>query len=181
MKYIIGILVTLGLIILAFILIFRGSGAPAAKVPDVTHYANTNVVMQLTIDGPINAELDHRITRITVGQNQVNITTFQGYQNTVITNKSFVNNTTAYTDFLHALQLSGFTKGSNVTSLQDERGQCPTGNRFIYEVINGSQDTERYWRSSCGTGNFRGTWAIVNALFTKQVPNYSDITVSSTI
>jgi heme/copper-type cytochrome/quinol oxidase subunit 4 len=179
MKFIIGFLVTIGLIILAFILIFRGNGAPAVTTPDIIRYANTNVVMQLTIDGPINSQQAHRMTRITVGQSQVTMTTVQGYQNTVIQSKSYDNNTTAYTDFLHALQIAGYSKGTKTTSLADERGVCPFGNRFIYEIINGAQDSQRYWHSDCGSGNFKGSWSTVNSLFIRQVPDYTTLAVNS--
>lgn len=179
MRFIIGFLVTVGLIILAFILIFRSAGTPAVTTPNITKYANTNVVMQFTIDGPINSELKHRMTRITVGQNQVTMTTLQGYQNTVITSKSYDNNITAYTDFLHALQVNGFSKGSKTSSLQDDRGQCAAGNRYIYEIIDGAQDVQRYWHSSCGTGNFNGTWASINNLFVQQVPDYDTLSVNT--
>jgi hypothetical protein len=179
MKFIIGFLVTIGLIILAFILIFRGNGGgPAVTTPDITRYSNTNVVMQLTIDGPVNADQTHRMTRITVGQSQVTITTLQGYQNTVIKSKSYDNNSTAYTVFLHALQIQGYSKGSNLASLKDERGVCPLGSRYIYEVIDGAQDTQRYWHSTCGTGSFKGNVPTINTLFTTQVPDYNDITAN---
>ncbi len=178
MRFIIGFLVTIGLIILAFILIFRGSSAPAAKTLDVTQYTNTNVVMQFTINGPINAEQNHRQTRITVGQNQVTMTTMQGYQNTVIQSKSYANNTTAYDYFLHAIQLQGYTKGSSVASLKDDRGQCPLGSVYIYEVIDGAQDVQRYWHSTCNTGNFRGSFNVINTLFMAQVPDYATLAVN---
>jgi hypothetical protein len=180
MKFIIGFLVTIGLIILAFILIFRSSGGkPTVTATDITRYASTNVVMQFTIDGPVNADQTHRMTRITVGQNQVVMTTLQGYQNTVVQSKTYQNNTPAYTNFLHALQIQGFSKGSNVASLKDERGVCPLGSRFIYEVLDGAQDTERYWHSTCGTGNFKGAYSTINALFIAQVPDYSSLAVNS--
>lgn len=179
MRFIIGFLVTIGLIILAFILIFRSSGTPAVTTPDINKYASTSVVMQFTIDGPVNADQDHRETRITVGQSQTTMTTLSGYQGTVIQSKSYDNNITAYTDFLHALQLNGFSKGSKTSSIQDDRGQCPLGTRYIYEIIDGAQNVQRFWHSTCGTGNFRGTTSVINALFIRQAPDYERLAVNS--
>ena len=181
MRYFAGFLVAIGMIILVFILILRGfSHSGGSKTPQITlsDYANTDTVMQLTIDGPLVADAQHVGVRMTIGQTQNTIQTYQGYQNTITSTKTYPNNESAYSDFLHALQLYGFTKGSTDPNKADERGYCPSGSRYIYEILTDTgSDIERFWSTSCGgQGNFGGNPVAVRQLFIKQIPDYDKIT-----
>jgi hypothetical protein len=179
MRYIIGFLITIGLIILAFILILRGGNdGNTKKSPAVTQYTNTSTVMQLTIEGPVNANQIHNEVRITVGKSQTNYAQLIGYENTVVNSKSYDNNATAYADFLNALARVGYTKGNTSSSASNELGACPAGTRYIYEILNGAQSVERFWYSSCNQGTYGGNAVLTNSLFKAQVPDYDNLTSS---
>lgn len=179
MRYFAGFLVAIGLLVLVVILVIKGFTHHAPKVQQVTlaDYASTNTVMQLTIDGPLVADELHQGLRITVGQTQNVIQTYQGYQNNVTSTQAYPSNQTAYDQFLRALQLYGFTRGNKDPNKADERGYCPNGDRYIYEILNDSNsNVQRWWSTSCGgQGNFAGLPNQVRQLFIKQIPDYNKI------
>jgi hypothetical protein len=179
MRYFIGFLITIGLIILLVVLLFSGGGSkqevPKTSKP-LVDYVNTNAVVRLTADGPVNGDSIHEAIRITVGKDQVSYERIQGYVNHVVESKTFPNNTEAYDQFLYALQRAGFTQGDNSAALKTEKGHCPQGNRYIYEIIDGTTQIERYWASSCGKpASYQGAPATTNTLFKAQVPGYDDL------
>lgn len=181
MRYFIGFLVTIGLIILLIVLLFTGGGGSNPEKPKTTkalsEYASTDAVVRLTIDGPIVADQDHQAVQITVGQDDVTYSQVQGYQGTVVKQQSFVNNQNAYSNFLYALGHAGFTRGDNSKDRANEKGYCPRGNRYIFELIDGGNDIQRYWATNCkGTKTYTGDTSLTLTLFQAQVPGYNDLT-----
>jgi len=177
MRYFFGFLAAVGLIVVVFILIlkgFGGHGTPKNQI-NLLDYANTQTEVQMTVDGPINASQDHRGYQITVGRDTASIQTTTGYQGSVIQAQTYANNATAYANFLRALQLLNFTKGNPDPAKADERGACPSGRRYVFEIVTADQDSERYWSTSCGGGTFQGNTALVRQLFNKQIPDYERI------
>jgi hypothetical protein len=176
MRYFIGFLIVIGLVVLVFVLFLTGGpSTPKSLVPSLPTYADTNTVVQLTIDGPINADQTHRQVQIIVGQNESEINVFQGYDNTVLNNTSFPSNENAYDAFLHAIDIAGFTK-TRKTSNTDDTGVCALGDRYIYEIINGATDLQRTWSTSCGgQGTFGGNTNTILTLFQDQIPNYDQV------
>jgi len=171
------LMIAIGLIVLVFVLIFKSLGGGPSKPPlNLNSYANSAATAQLTIDGPINADQDHQEVQITVGNayNQFQILT--GYQGTVATTKTFESNQAAYAEFLHALTIAGFTKGNTEASLSDDRGYCPTGERYIFELTQGSDTIIHFWSSSCGGGTYGGNTDTTLNLFENQIPNYYQLT-----
>lgn len=183
MRYITGILIAIGLVILTIILIVKafsgGGNTPAPTQIDLNSYANTSAVMQMTIDGPVTADKTHNQIRVTVGRDETTLQILKGYQGDVITSRKFDNNQDSYTQFLRALNVAGFTKGNVDPLVRDERGYCPTGERFIFEAISGGEDVLRWWKTSCGEGNFRGKSDVIRNLFKNQVPNYNLLTIKA--
>ena len=178
-RYIVGFLLAVGLIIIAIILIVRAlSGGPSGPKPlDLTSYANSDVTVQLTIDGPVSAATTHNGVIITVGNNEATLLVTQGYEGQIVRMKSYSTTANGYAVFLRALAFNGFTKGDANPALRDERGQCALGARFIYEVLDAQGNSlQRYWHSTCGTGTFKGNSTVVRTLFTKQIPDYSSLT-----
>ena len=177
MRYIVGFLIVIGLIVLVFVLFLTGgSSTPKTTANSLTRFANTSTVMKLTIDGPITADLTHRSVAITIGESDATIDIIQGYQDTVINHASYVNNPTAYKNFLRALDLANFTK-TRKTSITSETGVCATGDRNIYEIIDGATDLQRTWNTTCsGFGTFGGSPIPVINLFEKQIPDFSKLT-----
>lgn len=181
MKYFLGFLIAIGMIVLVFFLVLRGfnGNSTPKNQSHLTDYTNSNTVMQLTMDGPITADQDHQAVRITVGQSETTIEIMQGYQGSVTQTKTYPNNQPSYAAFLSALQVAGFQKGNTDPNKSDERGYCPTGNRYIYEAVNGTSDAERFWSTSCGSqGTFKGNASVVRQLFIKQVPDYDQLTAT---
>lgn len=182
MKYFLGFLASIGLIILVFILVIRGLGGGDNGSENQTRlvdYANTNAVVSLTVDGEINANLDHRAFEITVGRSDVRMETYKGYEREVLESKNYQNTNEAYANFLRALELAGFTKGKvDVEGGQnDPRGVCATGQRYVLRITSGASDIQRYWATSCGgQGTFKGNLQQVRQLFINQVPDYSKLT-----
>jgi hypothetical protein len=184
MKYFIGFLVSVGLIVLVIILVMRGlSGGPKPVIQaPLSDYASTTSVVRLTVAGPIVGDQQFHSYQITVGRDQASIETRKGYQNSVIDQKSYANNQEAYFNFLRALDLAGFTKGDTKSPNKDERGMCAIGDRYVVQIKNDNSDVERFWTSTCRgqNGNFRGSIDQVRLLFNKQIPiaDFSKLTNS---
>jgi hypothetical protein len=180
MRYYIGFLVTFGLLILLVFLLFHGgnkTNVPTTSAP-LYSYASTGSQVRLTIDGPINANQDHEQVQITANQNTVTYDQIQGYDGNVVNQQQFTNSENAYSAFLHALEVSGFTEGSTSSALSDEQGQCPLGNRDIFELIQNGNDLERFWTTNCAKSprSFEGDAPLTIILFEAQVPEYATLT-----
>lgn len=179
MKYFIGFIAIVALIILVFVLIVRGFSGGAKDEPHKTNlsdYSNTSTVMRFTTEGPVTANQDYDEVRITVGRDANTIEIVSGYQGTVVQAKTYPNNSDAYGEFLRSLQLLNYTQGNNSPELADERGYCPNGNRYVYEIVSGISTVQRYWIGSCGAGTFKGNSQVIRQLFRKQIPDYQTIT-----
>lgn len=173
MKYFFGFLASLGLIILVFVLVLRGFGGDdgnSNKSP-LTDFASSDAVVRLTVDGRIIADQEHRAYQITVGRSEVRLETLQGYEYETVTTKTYENNQEGFYNFLRALDLAGFDRGEDTEDNDDERGVCADGQRYVYEIIQGTSEEQRFWSTSCrGDGTFKGNAAAVRQLFHKQIP-----------
>jgi len=175
MKYFLGFLASIGLVIFVFVLVLRGFGGKGNNqtVNPLTDYANTDAVVRMTVDGPIVADQQHQAYRVTIGRSETRIETLQGYEYDTIDTKTYENNQEGFTNFLRAADLAGFTKGIKDadSQAQDERGVCAFGQRYVFEIIKGTSQVQRYWATSCGGGGtFKGNSGVVKRLFDKQVP-----------
>lgn len=177
MKFLIGFLVTIGLLIVVFILIFRGAANndnKAAEQIKLVDYATTSTVVEMTQMGPVQADQTFNSVRVTVSNQETAFEAFTGYNGNTIRSQTFANNSTAYADFLRALDLAGYQKGNNSKNLQDYRGACATGTRYIFRIKDNGETKQEFWSSSCkGMGNFQGTTNAVVRLFHAQVPGYN--------
>src|SRR4051794_17087216 len=106
MRYFIGFLITIGLIIVLILMLF-GGGDDKSKLPKSTKtldsYASSSAEAQLTIDGPVNADSIHNRIRISVARDQVTYTQLEGYEGDVVKTTHYDNNEAAYSYFLRAL------------------------------------------------------------------------------
>lgn len=177
-RYFIGFVATIGLIILLIILLFSGGGK--SKLP-ATHkaldsYATTDATVSMTIDGPINADQNHNQIQVVVSNSNATFEQIKGYQGNVVNLQNYANNVDAFTNFLFALERIGFTNGNNSSALKDERGYCPLGDRYIFELQQDGQTLERYWVTSCGgTKTYLGSLDTTSQLFQNQIPNYGNL------
>jgi hypothetical protein len=177
MRFIIGFLVSIGLFILAFSLIFSSLHSNATTVGrPLMDYANTNTIVEMIIDGPINANQSHYEIQMTVGTNLSQLSLQQGYQEVAVESASYANNSSSYAEFLNALSLAGFSKGNiNPKANSNPSGYCATGKRYTYKIISGTGSTiENFWSTSCGSqGTFGGNPLEVKNLFIAQMPDYA--------
>src|SRR5665213_1443193 len=177
MRIFVTFLIAIGLIVLVFILILKGfgSGSKNQVLPKpITSYATTNAIAELTLDGPVNYNGKHLSVQINIDQYQTQINIIQGYQGQVTNTQAYPNNQNAYAVFLRSIGTEGFMNGNPDSTITDDRGICPFGNRYVYQLVDGSQTIERYWSTSCGSqGSFKGNSVAVNSLFKAQIPNYN--------
>jgi hypothetical protein len=178
MRYFIGFMITIGLFILLIFLLFSGGGKP--KVPTTSKtlesYASTAAEVSMVVDAPINANSQHQQIHITADRNNVTYEEVAGYDGRVVRQERFANTENAYAVFLRSLANAGFTKGDIKKELSDERGYCPLGTRYIFELRDGSRSIQRFWWTSCGKPKtYLGNPSLTIQLFEDQVPNYPDL------
>ena len=179
-RIIIFILVVVGLIWLV-VLLFQNilSSGNSTVNPNtklsLESYASTNVVAAVYIDGPVVANQDHNAVRISIDRNQSSIEVITGYDGQVVAQQVFPNSQASYLEFLSALSRAKFTKGNSDPSLQNDKGACPFGNRYIYTLTDGSKEILHYWTTSCsgGGGTYGGNASLTRELFIRQIPDRS--------
>lgn len=176
MKYFIAFLASIALIIFVIVLIvrgFTGNDKKEALPTPLLDYANTSVEMQYTVAGPVIADEERTALRVTVGQDQTKIEKLEGYNESISQQKTYANNLAAYSEFLRALDIAGYTRGVEDPSLKDERGFCPSGERYSFDIIDGGNVKQHLWTTSCGkSGNFKGKPRPIITLFQNQIPDY---------
>jgi hypothetical protein len=173
-RYFVGFLLAVGLIVVVVVLIIHALTSHKGPTPlDLPSYANSDVEVQLTIDSPVTSPDTHHDIIMTVGSTQSTLQVTQGYDNNIVSMKSYPMTPNAYNVFLHALELNNFTKGNTNPADANETGHCATGDRYIFEVLDGSNnDLERFWSTSCGSGTFSGDPSLIKQLFTSQFSDY---------
>lgn len=183
LRYIIGfVLLVIGIL---FVLSFVTSRTDSEPTPEVTtpqtkltDYKSRNALLRLTISGKITADEDHRSIRITVTPSSRTVEILQGYQNVAVSSQTFGNNQAAYEAFIEALDPAGFVKERTTEGSHSEKSVCPLGRRYVYELIDQSQNVVRTWSTSCDSSaaTFAGNASTVRKLFQLQIPDYSKIT-----
>jgi hypothetical protein len=178
MKYFLGFLAVIALVVVVFILVLKGFSGPAKPKNAIilSDYANSQTEVSVTVDGPVNADQKHQAYRITIGRDANTIEVLHGYKYDVVNAQTYPSNSEAYTSFLKSIQLLGFTKGDPDPAKTDPRGYCPLGNRIIYRIQTGNEDVQKYWTTTCAGGTFKGQSAAIRSLFIKQIPDFSKIT-----
>ncbi len=177
MRYFIGLLVAIGLIILIIILLLSDGKKPNTSVASksLVDYASTDAQVRLTIDGPINADSEHNQVLITVDSSNVTYQHVVGYQGNAVDTQLFANNQNAYSAFLNALLHAGFTLGNN-SAPKDGTGYCALGDLYTFELIQDGKTLQKYWNTSCNnTKSYLGATDLTLTLFQNQVPGYSDL------
>jgi hypothetical protein len=179
-RYFFGLFIVIILLILLIVLIAHG-GSKAKLVPassrTLESYAQTNAVVDITIDGPITAPQNHEKVEISVSNTSATIQVFQGYDGNVVASKSYPNTEVSFNSFLHALDYAGFTKGNDAISSAAETGACALGNRYSLQLQQNGKYLENYWTTNCGNVNhsFEGDFGDTMELFENQIPDYNDI------
>ncbi len=184
MKYFIVTVIVIFLMLIGAIVLVsrRGSNGPEgteAKVT-LTDYVTSSSEVVYTTDGRINGEEQHRSIRISVSQERRKFEVIQGYDGMVISQQIFSNDRAAYDVFINALHKVNFIRERENAPQGDEKGVCPSGLRYIYELKNNGEEIRRLWNSSCGenSGTFGGNSSVVRQLFRQQIPEYNKLSGS---
>lgn len=172
--------VAIALIVLILVIIIKSiTSGPTKPTINLNSYANTNAVVELLIDGPVSADQTHQQIDVQISNSSTNFAILNGYQGQIATSKAFENNQPAFAVLLHSLSLIGFTKGNTNPALSDYRGFCPSGDRYVMSLTEGSDVIQKFWTTSCGgQGTYGGDIQQTLNLFQAQVPNYSDLTAN---
>lgn len=176
MRYILGVLGVIAALIIVFFLIFRGGNnqnqTPTTPATLVS-YADKNSSVSLTTYGRLVGEQERRAIRVTVTPNERRFEVLSGYGESVTTLQTYQNTQEAYANFLSALNRYGFTEARK-SSITDQRGVCPTGNRFDYTLSENGDTKSSLWSVSCdSSGTFAGRAAVIRDLFQRQIPDYN--------
>lgn len=178
MKYVLGVLVIIFVVILAVVLITRGGGdsGPVTERLVVSEEAREGVSAVFTTQGEVVGEDQRRAIRITVNQDERRLEVLTGYGEAVEKAHSFANTHAAFEAFLVSLDQAGFDNAQQ-TLIEDKRGACPLGRRYVYELREYSQSLLELWGTSCSRkqGSFAGNATTVRKLFEQQIPEYSDL------
>lgn len=179
MKFILGALGFIFIAILAIVLITRGRGGdngPVAPKLVVSEEAREGVSAVLTTQGEVVGEDQRRAIRIIVDQDERRLEILEGYGEAVERASTFPNTHAAFETFLVALDQAGFDN-KRVSAIEDERGACPLGRRYIYELRDNSQELLRLWNTSCSgrLGTFDGNSSTIRKLFEQQIPEYKTL------
>ncbi len=183
MKYILGVIAVVVILIVSIILIAnRGdnASAPAGIEPDNTvnllDFADRVGTVEFTQKGRITAADEYREIRITVGRVERTIDVIQGYDGEVIERKVYPNTEAAYASFVEGLARVGFATEQEA-AYEDKAGVCPLGKRFDYALKDGTQSIVSLWSTSCSRrdGTFGGNQSSVRTLFTNQIPEYRQV------
>jgi len=179
MKYILGVFGVIFVSIIAIVLIMRGGGdkRTAVKPLVISEEAREGVAAVYTEQGAVVGENQRRAIRVIVNQDERRLEILCGYEEAVERSSTFANTNAAFENFLVALDQAGFEE-KKPTAIKDERGACPLGRRYIFELREYSQELLRSWNTSCNgkMGNFDGNTSTVRQLFQKQIPDYSGLT-----
>lgn len=187
LRYFIGLGLVIVLLFVVIFMIIRGGGEEG-KVPEaereLTSYADdSDAAVVFTTIGPVVAPQDHSEAQIVITNSDSSIDVMQGFDGNVINSQSYPMTTSAFGEFLHALDRAGYTEGNTAEDLKDDRGFCPTGSRYIFEVRDGSKTVQRFWATSCRNApkTYRGNLNLTLELFRSQIPDYADITEDANI
>lgn len=179
MKYLIGLVLAIAVIIFIIIRLLTGGGeAPGSQPADLTSYATTGAVMRYTIKNPVQAASTHREIQITVGRDEAVFRLYRGYDDSIMKVERYSTGQSSYDAFLHALEKTGrYTEGNHNESVRDERGYCALGNRYVYEIIDGDGNVVQHlWSTTCDQQTFNGNAEAVEELFREQIPDFDQLT-----
>lgn len=179
-KYIIGLFIALGLIILLVVLIVSGSSSGSSKksvyLPNYINHPNSSVSM--TMVGPITSNQTHNYLTITVSPSSVVYNLYQGYGSNLINSKIYNNTNSSYRALLYALYYDGFDLGNNTSKLSNSTGYCSIGDVYIFRLSDNGNTISKYWATNCSStpSTYSGQLGATISLFKAQVPDYQALT-----
>lgn len=182
-RFIFGLGAVILLLFVAIFLIVRsGGGNDEATVEETereltSYVGDQNVSIVQTTIGPVTAPENHGEMQIVVTDTATTVDFMAGYDGNVVASRTYPHSSAAFAEFLHALEKYEFTNGNKDEALADDKGYCPTGNRYIFEIREGAETVQRFWATSCREPKtFRGNLGGTLDMFRLQIPDdYDDI------
>lgn len=144
------------------------------KVVDAVLDRGETRSVRWTVRGPIVANEKFRSYQISISPSKRIYTTYSGYLEEVIDNKTYDNNANAYEQFVYALSNANVGASRNAKDT-DFRGVCATqGIAYKFETLADNNADNTLWSSTCKDS--KGTLAAdplkVQALFVNQIPDF---------
>lgn len=185
MRYFIGYMLTIGLLILLIVFLVNSGGSKnkhLAQPKLLNSYAYTDAEVRVTIDGPIVAASQHEQLQITVSALETSLQHIVGYDGNVVSTQTFSNTQNSYYAFLSALMQANFTRGVTNSLFPSVTGLCPLGDRYNFVIMQDGQTIQNYWATSCGgVATYKGNVPLTLTLFRNQIPNYGRLTSGAQI
>lgn len=180
LRYIIVVLLIIffGVLSTVFVVGRVRKAATPAHVPEKVHPADyvdkPSSKVTWTQQGRLVGDDLRRSVKITVTPTERRVDLLEGYDPKITKTAIFTNDKVSYTSFLLALENLNFGRERKVTQ-PDERGVCPLGKRYIYELHDGDVQKMRLWSDSCITaqGTYAGAAATTRQLFQAQITGYA--------
>lgn len=138
----------------------------------------------LVVRGPIVADENFRSYRIVVTPSSRVAQSFTGYLDKLDAEKTLGNNARAYEELVHALHLADLDRGVQFEGDEnDTRGICATGQVYEFSFLKDNETVHTLWTSTCNgsPGSLRANVNQLTNLFTRQIPDVSQITGNLTI
>lgn len=165
-------------VVIVFLIIrglFFGGGTPSqTELTNPLLNTSTDRGVQMTVRGPIVALETARTYEIDVTPTSRSVTLYSGYDGSVIDKQVYTNSTSAYEQFVYALNKVGMTNSRN-TSNTDTRGVCATGRLFTFALERDTSIDNSLWTTSCSSkqGTLNAKYAPIKSLFDAQIPDIS--------
>lgn len=180
MKYILGVIavILVALVAIAMVTRPRQPDTPEGERQVVlSDEARAGTSVSLTTQGKLVGQTERQAIRIKVSQDERRVEILTGYEEAVERAHTFPNTAAAYETFLIALEGLGFSQKRENNVKDDERGACPTGKTYVYELKEFSQQRLRMWDSSCGSksGTLGGRGSTIRKVFEAQIPDYRKV------
>lgn len=130
--------------------------------------------VMMTVRGPIVSQETFHSYQIDISPAGRNMTTYVGYAGQRVDSQQLGNTTTAYEEFVYALNRVNYMEGDALKDeANDTRGICPTGRLYEFVVMRGDRVVKQLWTTSCSgaRGSFRADLDQTRSLFFRQLPD----------
>lgn len=130
--------------------------------------------VRMIVRGAIVADENFRSYQITVSPTARQMVVYKGYLGEVIEKVDLPNNSSAYTEFVYALDKQSLANFRPLETSQDDvRGVCAIGTVTEFDIEKDGKSTYHVWTSSCSgsKGSLTAGEQNLRNLFLKQIPD----------
>lgn len=170
------IIAIVGLVAIARFIFFSGGSTPRAIDTSRQQLLSSSEgrAVSMTVRGPIVADENFRSYTIVVSPSSRSLTTYSGYLEAVLDRTTYTNNIPAYEEFVNALNKANMVAGEPFADERDDvLGVCATGRVIEFALLDGGEQTEMLWTSTCSgsRGSLRASADQLGQLFRAQIPD----------